>query len=32
MDVVLLLEHLPDIGKALGSIHSMDRNKIESRC
>lgn len=31
MDAVSLLEHLPDVAKALGSIPSMDRNKIESK-
>lgn len=31
MDAVSLLEHLPDVAKALVSIPSMDGNKIESR-
>lgn len=31
MDSMALLEHLPDVGKALGFIPNIDKNKIESR-
>lgn len=31
VDAALLLEHLPDVGKALGSSPSTDRNEIDSR-